>query len=327
MRVMSGWVCLGAGVGVVVLFFGMIAWMRISQSLYRARLSAAVRRYVEGRGGVFTPDPDPTRGFTVKGPRGEGHERWDLLQIMCKPGQEGRWETSIGFTLRKYLPDVFDDKLAEAAAKRLAELAPKVAALSEDELRARLRVDIVSNRSSSDGLATCARALAGRHEARVVLEGFDLEGLPKAARVRLSDESDAQLYERALAQTLTEPAPAPSEGRAASHLWLLRPAAIFGDEPHLVVISGGALRWTPVVPGDVEQRLLELCRAAGEDGLGKYVLWSWDGASLGAEPIVVHTIQGPSTPDYTLRVPASFHPTLGVHAAADGTFGVRRPGR
>lgn len=324
MRGMSGWVCVGVAVGVVVLFFGMIAWMRISQSLYRARLRDAVRRYVEGRGGVFRLDPDPTHGFHVKGPRGEGHERWDLLWIMCKPGQEERWETSIGFTLRKYLPDVFDDKLAEAAAKRLAELAPKIAALSDDELRARLRVDIVSTRASSEGLSTCTRALAGRHEARLVLDGFDLEGLPKAARVRLSDETDAQLHERALAQTLTEPAPAASEGRAASHLWLLRPEAIFGDAPHLAVISGSTLRWMPVVPGDVEKRLLELCRAAGVDGLGKYVLWSWDGAKLGAEPIVVHTIQGPSTPDFTLRVPASFHVTLGVHPAADGTFGIRR---
>jgi hypothetical protein len=113
-------------------------------------------------------------------------------------------------------------------------------------------------------------------------------------------------------------------GRADSWLWVLRPEAIFGRTPHLFVVSGRELVWMPVTPGDVEKRLLALCRATGEDGPAKYVLWSWDGSSLGAETIVVHTILGPTTPDFTLRVPEAFHATLGIHPASDGSFGVKR---
>ena len=47
-------------------------------------------------------------------------------------------------------------------------------------------------------------------------------------------------------------------------------------------------------------------------------------SALGAETIAVHTILGPTTPDFTLRVPPAFHATLGIHPASDGTFGVKR---
>lgn len=315
-------ICVGSVLALFVAFAGWVAWMRGSQGRHRARVRDAVRAYVEKRGGTFALDPDGI-GFRVKGPLGEGHERGTALDIMCKPGDEARWETSIGFTLRKYLPDAFDEQFAKDAQKRLAELGPKVAALSEDELRARLRVCIESTRAPSEGLATCAAPLAGRYEVRVVLEGFDLEGLPKAARARLS-ETDAELRERALAASLPETPPARESGAASSQLWLCRPEAVFGKEPHLIVGEGEGLAWTPVEPGDVEARLVALCNRSLERGPMKGALWAWDGEKLSVETIVVHTIMGPTTPDYTLRVPASFHATLGIHPAADGTFGVHR---
>ncbi len=320
---MDGWViCLGSALALIAAFVGWVAWMRGSQGRHRARVREAVRAYVEKRGARFTLDPDGI-GFRVKGPLGEGHERGAALDIMCKPGDEARWETSIGFSLRKYIPDAFDEQFAKAAEKRLRELGPKIAALSEDELRARLRVSIASSRAPAEGLATCAAPLAGRYEMRVVLDGFDLEGLPKAARARLS-ESDAELREHALAASLPASPPAREARAASSQLWLCRAEAIFGSEPHLIVGEGEGLAWMRVEPGDVEARLIALCRRSLETGPMKGSLWAWDGTKLSVETIVVHTIMGPTTPDYTLRVPASFHATLGIHPAADGTFGVRR---
>lgn len=320
---MDGWVvCLGSALALVAAFVGWVAWMRGSQSRHRARVREAVRAYVEKRGGTFTLDPDGI-GFRVKGPLGEGHERGAALDIMCPPGDEARWETSIGFSLRRYLPDAFDEQVAKAAQKRLTELGPKIAALSEDQLRARLRLSIESTRAPTEGLATCAAPLAGGYEMRVVLDGFDLEGLPKAARARLS-ETDAELRERALAASLPKSPPAREAGAARSQLWLCRPEAIFGTEPHLIVGEREGLAWIPVEPGDVEARLVALCNRSLETGPMKGSLWAWDGTKLSVETIVVHTIMGPTTPDYTLRVPASFHETLGIHPASDGTFGVRR---
>jgi len=323
-RMGGGMIGLGVGLGLVVLFVGWIAWKRGSAGRHRARVREAVRAYVEKRGAVFELEANGS-SFRVKGPLGEGIEPGAALDIMCRPGEEARWEALIGFALRGYIPDAFDEQFARAAAQRLEELAPRIAALDDDELRARLRVEIVPKRLPSEGLATCAVPLAGAYEARVVLDGFPLDGLPKAARVRLSDETDAQLYAHALAATLPDPAPSASEGEADTYLWLLRPDAIFGRVPHLAVISGGRLLWTPVARDEVEQRLVSLCQAAGQDGLAKNVLWAWDGEKLSAEGIVVHTILGPNTPDFTLRVPSSFHETLGIHPASDGTFGVRRP--
>lgn len=320
---MSAWlICVGVGSGLVVAFFGWVAWMRGSQGRHRARVREAVRAYVEKRGGTFTLEPDGV-AFRVKGPLGQGREVGAALDVMCQAGEESKWETSIGFVLRKYIPDAFDERFAADAKKRLEALGPTVAALGDDELRARLRVKIVGTRTPKEGLATCAVPLAGRFESRVVVDGIDLDGLPQPVRIRFS-ESDAALHALALAATLPAEIPDVAAGRASTWLWVLRPEAIFGRTPHLFVVSGRELVWMPVTPGDVEKRLLTLCRAAGEDGPAKYVLWSWDGRTLGAETIVVHTILGPTTPDFTLRVPASFHATLGIHPASDGTFGVRR---
>ena len=82
--------------------------------------------------------------------------------------------------------------------------------------------------------------------------------------------------------------------------------------------------WTPVAPGDVERRLVDLCNRSSQRGLMKNVLWAWDGAKLTECKMIVHTILGPTTPDYTLTLPSSFHATLGIHPAPDGSFGVRR---
>jgi hypothetical protein len=320
---MSGWmICFGVGAGLVVAFFAWVAWMRGSQGRHRARVRAAVRAYVEKRGGTFTLEPDGI-AFRVKGPLGAGRETGTALDVMCQSGDEAKWETSIGFVMRKYIPDAFDERFAADAKKRLETLGPSVAALSDEELRARLRVKIVGTRTPKDGLATCATPLAGRFESRVVVDGVDLDGIPQPVRVRLS-ETDAQLHALALAATLPAEVPDASAGRASTWLWVLRPEAIFGRTPHLFVVSGRELVWMPVTPGEVETRLLSLCRAAGQDGPAKYVLWSWDGSAVGAETIVVHTILGPTTPDFTLRVPPAFHATLGIHPASDGTFGVKR---
>ena len=34
-----------------------------------------------------------------------------MLSIMCEPGEEERWDTSIGFVLRKYIPDAIHESI------------------------------------------------------------------------------------------------------------------------------------------------------------------------------------------------------------------------
>lgn len=323
---MDTWlVCVGAFVGLVSALAGWVVWIRWSHQRHRAALRQAIVGYAAKRGGLVEMDADGN-GFHVRGPLGSGRERMTGLDVMCKPGEEARWETSIGFVLRKYIPDAFDEAFAKAAREQLEKLGPEIARLSDDELRARLRVRIVHARTSSEGLATCAVPIGEGYEARVVLDGYDLDGLPRGARARLPG-GDRELFAQALDATLPSAPPAPEPGTADTLVWLARPEAIFGSAPHLIAAVGETLAWTAVIPGDVEPRLLDLCDRSGERGPMKNVLWAWDGAKLTRCPLIVHTIIGPTTPDYTLTVPASFHAPLGIHPAADGTFGIRRGGR
>ena len=157
---------------------------RMGMSRHDLALKAAVKAYAEKRGASVTFDG---LAMHVKGPRSEGTKTMHALKIMCPLGAEAKWELSIGFTLREFIPDAFDESFAKAAANDLAKIAPQIAALSDEEVRTRLRAKVVSTRSPAEGLATCARPLSKRFEVRVVLEGFELNGLPTAARARLPE--------------------------------------------------------------------------------------------------------------------------------------------
>jgi len=285
-------------------------------------LRDAVSAYAEARGGSVVFDLDG-HAFTVEGPRGKGRQSMAEIQAMCGFQDPSKWESSIGFSLRRYIPDAIDDVFAAEDQERLSELGPVVAALTEDELRGRLRIHLYNDRSDAKGLATCAIQVGSSMQARVALDGVDLSGIPEADRVRLP-ESDEALFELALEQTLPNSAPGVDRGEADNVIWLCRPEALFGDAPHLIVASGERLVWTPVEPGDVEARLAALCGASAEQGAMRYQLFAWDGAVLTSETILSHSIRGPETPDYTLSAPPSFYDLLGIVPSTSGTFGVRR---
>ena len=69
----------------VVLVVGAIVFMRLKHDRQRSKLEAAIRSYVEARGGQISFSGD---GFQVQGPLGAGYERLSIYQVMCKPGQE-----------------------------------------------------------------------------------------------------------------------------------------------------------------------------------------------------------------------------------------------
>jgi hypothetical protein len=291
--------------------------LRVRHRVHARAVREAIRAYVASRGGTVTFDD---QGMVVKGPRGEGRERLTALMIMCKPENRGRWESTIGFSLRKYIPDATDDLLAKRARERLDKALPAIQALSDEQLRERLRIRIVLQRSSSEGLATCALPI-GDHEARVVLDGFDLAGLPTSARARLA-ETDEALRELALSAMLGEP-PAVTAGAASSHAWLCRPERIFGADPFLIVCEGEGLAWLAARRGTTQKALAALAARATASGPMTNVMFAWDGTTLTEVPVLVHTIIGPTTPDYTLTLPTAIIYALGVVAGADGRIGVR----
>jgi len=181
---------------------------------------------------------------------------------------------------------------------------------------------VCSKRSPAEGLVTCACALGTRFEARVVLDGFDLQGIPAQARARLP-EGDEALYSRALTATLGE-APAAEAGAVEDHAWLCRVEQIFGQRPFLIVSEGAALAWVPAERGTSEKALAALASRSLKDGPMKGVMFAWDGATLSEVSVLHHTIIGPDTPDYTLQLPATIVRALGVAAGPDGRIGVRR---
>ncbi|NVB40299.1 hypothetical protein G6O69_38260 [Pseudenhygromyxa sp. WMMC2535] len=284
------------------------------------KLHDAVRRYVEHRGGKIQFRGDQ---ITVHGPLGSGRENLRMLRMMCASAEEERWEVAIGFFLRKYIPDATHEAMEAAAGERLAELGPQIAALSENELRAKLRARIVRTNTSRDGLATCSRPVGGDFEVRVVLDGFDLDGLPNEARARLP-ESDAELLALGIDAALGEEDPAREQGEGASLIWLALPEALWGSAPHVIVAAGEALAWTPARPGDGQARLAALATKSCTSGPMKNVMWSWDGRRLSPSTVLVHTLIGPNTPDYTLSLPSSMQGAFGFRPTANGSFGVSR---
>jgi hypothetical protein len=306
--------------GLAVAIVAAIVGLRLVYARRAQKLRDAIRRYVEARGGQIQFDGD---NFTVRGPLGSGRETTTVLSIMCKPGEEDRWETSIGFVLRQYIPDAVHEAMAATAAQRLTELGPQIAALPDDELRAKLRATIVRASRDRKGLATCSRPVGEAFEVRVIVDGFALDGLPSDVRQRLP-ESDAELLARALDASLADEHPAVELGSGASPTWLARPEALWGSAAHVIVASGEDLVWTPVEPSNVEARLVMLANKSCESGPMKKVLWAWDGQTLSHSTVLVHTIIGTNTPDYTLSLPPAMHGVLGIHPGPDGTFGVSR---
>jgi len=308
---------LGGVAGVVLLVVAFVVYVRASAARADRRLEDDVRAYVAKKGGKVTFEGD---AMVVEGPRGSGREGLAALRIMLGSAKDR--ELSIGFVLRKYFPDRFDDLFEENAQKRLAAESAAIAALPPDELRARLRVRIVSERASKTGLWTAARGVAEGLDARVVLDGFDLDGLPVAARATLPEDDDA-LFAAALRQTLGAP-PSFEAGQATGHAWLASPRALFGERAVIVAGVGPGLAWFAAEPGGAEAALLGLAEASRADGPLKSVLFGWDGASLSKMVVVAHTIKGPDTPDYTLQVPPAFAARLGLPLDATGSVALRR---
>lgn len=315
---MEIFVKLAAGVALVVA--GFFVWRELARSRRVKALHSAIRSYVESRGGQVMFQGD---AIAVTGPLGAGRERLAMIERMCKPGQQGEWETAIGFCLRKYIPDAHHLALAAKTASRLAELGPQIATLPDQQLRSLLRVRIVRSDAIRTGLAICSRAVGDRFEARVVLDGQEFDGLTPEARARLS-ESDAVLFEVALAASLPDAVPDVATGQCEGHLWLAQPEQIWGHVPHVIVAVGDeGLAWTHAEPKDIEARLVKLARLALERGPMTGLLWAWDGRNLSCSTVVFHSIRGPNTPDYTLSLPPAFHGPLGIRPGPNGTFGVR----
>lgn len=159
-------------------------------------------------------------------------------------------------------------------------------------------------------------------DARVVLDGFDLDGLPVATRATLPEDDEA-LFAAGLRQTLGDPL-AFEAGRATGHAWLAAPRALFGERAAIVAGVGAGLSWVAAEPGAAEAALLGLAEASRADGPLKSVLLGWDGASLSKMVVVAHTIKGPDTPDFTLQIPPAFAARIGVPLDATGSFALRR---
>jgi hypothetical protein len=305
-------------VGLVGLFFGLRVYFRFANARAEENLREEIRSYVTSRGGTVTFDEK--NGMTVEGPLGKGYEKLTALRIML--GSASDRPLTIGFALRKYLPDRFDDMFEKSAAKRLDDARDSIDALSVDELREKLRISIVSTRTTSTNLATCARPIADGYEARVVLDGFDLSGIPKLARARLEEE-DAALFDKALAKTLGSP-PDTSRAEVDGHTWLAAPERIFGAGPVVIAGVGDKLAWIPAQPSDASNALAELAGRSLESGTLKGVLFAWDGERLARIPMATHTIKGPTTPDFTIELPPAFCHAFGLQADARRGVGVRR---
>jgi len=302
-----------AVVAVVVL----VVSMRLFAARREQRLRTFITTYAEQRGGSATFDD--RGGVTVEGPLGSGHKSLAALRIMLADRPESEWETSVGFVFRAYLPDAFQQAFAKAASERLAARGPEVAALSVEELRQRLRVKIGGASTDDAGLITCARPLSERYEARVVVDGVDLAGLPEADRVRLGG-SDDDVFQAALDNTLGE---GPTDAACEEQAWLCRPADLFGTEPTLAVGVGHGLVWIPARQEALTE-LADLCERSVVTGPMKAVMWAWDGEDqLEQSTILVHTIIGPDSADYTVDLPYFATAALGVHAP-DGRVDVKR---
>jgi hypothetical protein len=321
------WIALGIVGGLVGLLALLVVVARASARTQERRPVEAIGEVARSRGGRVTFDPDGN-GFRVQGPRGEGQERMTVFRIMCKPSNRELWPNTIAFALRKYIPDAFDDAFARSARERLASEAPRMEALSDVELGARLRARLCSRRTPSEGLATCARPLGSeRFEVRVVLDGFDVDGLPAAVRARFT-ETDAALLERALDASLPAEPPSPAggdgHGDASALLWLARPARLLGDAPAVVVAVGQTLAWMPARPDGAEAALARLASRSLATGPAKGALFAWDGHTLTDSTVVQHSVMGPNTPDFTLQLPPALLAALGLTGDADGSVGVRR---
>jgi hypothetical protein len=305
-------------VGLVVLFFGLRVWFRFANARAEESLREEIRAYVTKRGGTVTFDNQ--NGMTVEGPLGKGYEKLTALRIMLGSAKDR--PLTIGFALRSYIPDRFDDIFEESAKKRLEEATGSIDALSVDELREKLRISIVSTRTTSTNLATCARPIAEGYEARVVLDGFDLSGIPKLARARL-EEDDAALFDKALAKTLGGP-PDVARGEVEGHAWLAAPDRIFGVKKLVIAVVGNKLVWIPVQPADASNALAEIAGQSLESGTLKGVLFGWDGQALTRLSMATHTIKGPTTPDFTIELPPAYREAFGLTADAHGGVGVSR---
>ncbi|MBK7399291.1 MAG: hypothetical protein IPJ34_24250 [Myxococcales bacterium] len=294
----------------------LLSYVRSAPARAEADLREIIDAWVDAQGGSITWDAQG--GAHVRGSRGEGHETFTALRAMCQGKAREELPALVGFALRKYLPDQFDEAFERSAQARLEKELSTLAALPVEALRARLRVKICSKTTSATGLATCSSPIVDGLEARVFLADSELDGLPKEVRAKL-DESDAAVFATALDQTLGA---LPTQESAETHVWLCRPARLFGAEPHVIAAEGRGLAWAKARAEKAEGMLARLASLSRTDGALKGYLFGWDGEVLHRIGVTAHTIIGPDTPDYTLDVPSSLRGPLGL--AAEGDVGVRR---
>lgn len=307
---------------VVFLVVGLVIFVVVSRvrgAGSEKKLRAEIEAYVTSKGGTVTFDADGN-GMTVEGSLGKGHEKLTALRIMLSSASNR--EQVIGFALRKYLPDQFDALFEKNANARLDAAAQSVAGLGADDLRGRARIAIRSTRTPSGGLATCARPIVEGYEARVVLDGFDLDGIPEAARARVP-EDDATLFEIALGHTLGDP-PKFEALEVDKIEWLAAPHKVFGGNPAFIGAEGSKLIWASPPAEDAARVLARFCDRILADGPLKGMLFGWAGAKVIKIPMMVHTIKGPETPDYTIELPPVYCAAFGLTADPDGHVRIRR---
>jgi len=309
--------------GALAVAFGFWALMvRVKHKSHLRAIRDAVQAYVDSHGGSVEFDEE---GAFVKGELGEGRVTFRLLQVTCPANEPHRWETSIGGRLSEYIPDEIYKRQSERATAEAEKAAEAFAALPDEELRTKLRARIVSRNVASGDVAVCARPLSQDFEVRVVLDGVEAPGLPHQVRTRLSD-ADGALVELALAQSLGAP-PQPSDESVVNLLWLSRIREIFGASPYFLAAKGEELLWTQAKPDGIVGRLHRLAAAAGNNpGPLRGVLWTWDGEALSSSTIVVHSILGPTTPEYEIQIPNALRESLGLPLTSERHVGLRRAG-
>lgn len=221
---------------------------------------------------------------------------WSLIQGSIERHRQERQ--------RMELREIRHRSVLAMSEKALAAVADK----STEALEAELRIAVVKTEQIPphvDELVVVARPLSNRLVGCVTFASSSapLPGIPRAARARLSSHTDDALVERALAQTLCGEPPVRGgdslEGPVAIE-WLCHGARVFGTGPLLVAACGDEVRWIEARSLGDGRALGRLLLAAQETGRLQGTLLFWNGSRFHDVGVLVHTLIGPDTPDFTL---------------------------
>jgi len=154
---------------------------------------------------------------------------------------------------------------------------------------------------------------------RLIVEEFPLQEIDPDVRARLP-EDDASLARIALEQTFA--APLEAGAQRAPNGWLAAPDRLLGAVPSVLAGAGADVVWR-ALPVDVEA-LAALAANTPIEGPLKHAMFFWDGARLEQISAYAHTVIGPTTPHFTLRLPASMRAMTDLPTDPTGRIGVRR---